>query len=496
MSSASESLIELQSTLFRRALSASGLVDGLVLHRIASEVLSESPSSPEEQDRLFAKKLVERDKLNAWQIDQLSEGRTKFTLGSYRILDSIGRGGMGHVFKGEHELLGRFEAIKVLPRKKTTPEAIAGFRHEIRAQARLDHPNLVRVSYADRDGETYFFVTEYVEGIDLRRLIRRRGPLDESLAALVVSQAAEAIDYAHRRALVHRDVKPGNLLLTLDGRVKVTDLGLAWFLDEGETAGTPHDDKKVVGTSDYLAPESIHSPSRIIPVSDVYGLGCTLYYALTGKVPFPGGSHIEKLRRHLREMPVDVRRLNPEVSTKMCDLVRHMMNKDPRQRIASAAIVSETLDTLYDESAKPALMKLVKEASEEVKRRHQRLFNAEEVDASNEESKENDSSTGEGSGRLGTKADRPVGPAELPETVGISIDSVSGLENQGVGAIAVGKEEASSKLVIPLITQRERLDAQVTDSHETLDRFLQRFTIVACTLTALLIFWAIWKYLF
>ncbi len=475
MSSAAKPHLELQSTRFRRALSASGLVDGLVLHRLASEVLSEGPLSAEEQDRLFAQKLLERKKLNAWQIDQLSEGRTKFTLGSYRILDSIGRGGMGHVFKGEHELLGRVEAIKVLPRRKTTPDAIAGFRHEIRAQARLDHPNLVRVTYADRDGDTYFFVTEYVEGIDLRRLIRRRGPLKESLAALVVSQAAEAIDYAHRRGLVHRDVKPGNLLLTLDGRVKVTDLGLAWFLDEGETSGTPHDENKVVGTSDFLAPESIHSPDRIIPVSDVYGLGCTLYYALTGKVPFPGGSHIEKLRRHLRETPTDVRRLNPAISDTMSDLVASMMQKNPHHRIASAEIVADTLDKLYDDTAKSALMQLVKEASEEAKRRHEAHLCQEDGSLLNKETYSGDSSTAEGAIDIKKDASKspPVDPP-LPETVSITFDPSADVVNQ------------------PLLE-----DARIKETPESasLDRFLQGLTIIACSLTALLILRAVWNYL-
>ena len=179
-----------QPTPLSATLAASGLLDGLELHRAASRVASQLSTSAEDYDRRLAEGLVESGVLNRWQVGQLQRGRTKFNLGAYRILDSIARGGMGHVFKGEHELLGRVEAIKVLPRAKTSPEAIASFRHEIRAQASLDHPNLVRVTYADRDGETYYLVTEYVPGIDLRRLIRREGPLDERVAAWVLSPAA------------------------------------------------------------------------------------------------------------------------------------------------------------------------------------------------------------------------------------------------------------------------------------------------------------------
>ena len=128
----------------------------------------------------LGQRLVDLGYLNRWQVEQLKEGRTKFTLGPYRIVNAIGQGGMGHVFKAEHKLLGRIEAIKVLPKSKSTPEAVAAFQREIRAQAQLDHPNLVRVSYADYEGDTYFFVTEYVPGTDLRKLVRRNGPLPYS----------------------------------------------------------------------------------------------------------------------------------------------------------------------------------------------------------------------------------------------------------------------------------------------------------------------------
>src|SRR4029077_17230475 len=134
-----------------------------------------------------------------------------------------------------------------------------------------DHPNLVRVSYAEYEGDTYFFVTEYVPGTDLRKLVRRNGPLPWSIAATIVAQAAEGLHYAHRRGLVHRDVKPGNLLVTPDGHTKITDFGPAWFLME-EIEGQPGKAGSLVGTADYLAPETIREPRKIMPVSDVYAL--------------------------------------------------------------------------------------------------------------------------------------------------------------------------------------------------------------------------------
>ena len=280
--------------------------------------------------------------LNRWQVEQLAEGRTKFTLGPYRILDSIGKGGMGHVFKGEHAMLGRVEAVKVLPKDRSTPKAIENFQHEIRAQAQLDHPNLVRVTFADRDGETFFFVTEFVPEPIFRRLVRRFGRLTMHEAATIISQAAQAIDYAHEKGLVHRDIKPGNLLVTPDGHTKVTDLGLASFLtdekDDGETRSN-----KIAGTADYLAPEVIRTPAAVGPASDIYALGCTLYYAVTGKVPFPGGGTAGKLRCHLEETPLNPRRFNPDLSDMFLDVLADMLEKDPARRIRSAAQVVEEL---------------------------------------------------------------------------------------------------------------------------------------------------------
>jgi eukaryotic-like serine/threonine-protein kinase len=302
-------------------------------------------------DEMLGQRLVDLGYLNRWQVEQLKEGRTKFNLGPYRIVNAIGQGGMGHVFKAEHKLLGRIEAIKVLPKAKSTPEAVAAFQREIRAQAQLDHPNLVRVSYADYEGDTYFFVTEYVPGTDLRKLVRRNGPLPFPIAATIISQAAEGLHYAHRRGLVHRDVKPGNLLVTPDGRTKMTDLGLAWFLMEELESATHAKSNSLVGTADYLAPETIRRPDKIVPVSDVYSLGCTLYYAVTGKVPFPGGNTADKIRRHLDEIPLNPLHFNPDLPPGFCDVIAAMMDKNPDKRTPTAAAVVELLRPWRDENA-------------------------------------------------------------------------------------------------------------------------------------------------
>jgi serine/threonine protein kinase len=247
---------------------------------------------------------------------------------------------MGEVFKAEHALMGRIVAVKVLPRHKATPEATASFMHEIRAQARLHHENLVQAFDAGHDGNVYFLVTEYVPGSDLRKYVRLHGHLDMRSAATIITQAARGLGYAHEQGLIHRDVKPGNLLVTPDGKTKVSDLGLAGWLGDGESdprAG------KIVGTADYLAPEQIVTPRQVTPSSDIYALGCTLYYAVTGKVPFPGGTTRDKARRHLEDMPLHPRRLNPELSDKFVEVIAEMMHKTAGDRIQSCGKVIERL---------------------------------------------------------------------------------------------------------------------------------------------------------
>jgi len=346
----------LSHSVLRGAALASELVSQQQLDDAMAGLTSsgsgQSLTRDEITDEILGQRLIDLGYLNRWQVEQLKEGRTKFTLGPYKIVNAIGRGGMGHVFMAEHKLLGRIEAIKVLPKSKSTPEAVAAFQREIRAQALLDHPNLVRISYADFEGDTYFFVTEYVPGTDLRKLVRKNGPLPFSIAATIISQAAEGLHYAHRRGLVHRDVKPGNLLVTPDGRTKITDLGLAWFLMEEIEATKPAGKgSTLVGTADYLAPETIRQPDKILPVSDVYSLGCTLYYAVTGKVPYPGGTTAEKLRKHLEETPLNPLHFNPDLPQGFRDAIAAMMDKNPDKRTPTAAAVVEMLRPWRDENA-------------------------------------------------------------------------------------------------------------------------------------------------
>jgi serine/threonine protein kinase len=290
-------------------------------------------------ERELADHLIKLGKLTPYQAESLLAGNTKLFLSNYKLLESIGHGGMGQVFKAEHTFMGRIVAVKVLPRLKATPEAVASFLHEIKAQAKLHHENLVQAFDAGQD-KYYFLVTEYVPGSDLRKYIRQHGPLDMQASATIITQAARGLGHAHEQGLVHRDVKPGNLLVTPEGKTKVSDLGLAGWMDDADNdprAG------KIVGTADYLSPEQILTPRQVGPASDIYSLGCTLYYAVTGKVPFPGGSTRDKARRHIEDMPLHPRRLNPELTDKFVDVIAEMMEKKPEERIQTCAEVADRL---------------------------------------------------------------------------------------------------------------------------------------------------------
>ena len=299
------------------------------------------PVLSEVEDRLLRAILIEQGALTEYQAEQLSQGRKKLTLGPYIITEFIGQGGMGHVFKAIHKVMGREVAVKTLPFGRVTPQTLDGFAREIRLQAKLDCSYLVRAYDAGQDGTTHYLVTEFVPGMDLRRLIKAKGPLPQEQAASIIMQAAYGLEYAHQQGMVHRDVKPGNILVTPDGMAKVSDVGLAAF-----TANLIDDPRagKIVGTADYLSPEQIRTPLLVGPVSDVYSLGCTLYYTVCGKVPFPGGDTQHKVRRHLEETPFHPRRFADNISEEFVDIIAEMMDKDSTKRIQTCAEVAARLE--------------------------------------------------------------------------------------------------------------------------------------------------------
>jgi serine/threonine-protein kinase len=325
-----------------------------------------------ERGRPVARALVELGLLTRFQAAQLLSGRTSgFLLGQYRVLDHIGQGGMGRVFKAEHRTLNRLVAIKVLaPRLLKTARAQELFLREVRAAGRLLHPNIVTAFDANQDGQRTYLVMEYVDGPNLHQLLRRRGPLPVAQACEYVRQAALGLHYAHVKGMVHCDVKPANLLLQTESlagaggevvvtpTVKISDFGLARLNEPGAKGGSKHgagDPQRAVlmGTPDYVAPEQAHDVSRADSRSDLYSLGCTFFHLLTGRVPFPGGNALEKLVRHATEDAPSVERLRPEVPPGVAEVVRRLIAKRPEDRPATAAEVAAALAPFCGESVAP-----------------------------------------------------------------------------------------------------------------------------------------------
>jgi serine/threonine protein kinase len=331
----------------------------------------------------LARELLRRGWLTPYQVNQIFLGRgANLVLGPYVLLERLGEGGMGQVFKARHLRLKRVVALKVIRKERVAhPNAVPRFRREVQAVAQLAHPNIVQAYGAGRVGGTYFFAMEYVEGIDLARLVRDSGPLQVGQACNYVWQAALGLQHAHERRLIHRDIKPANLLVMPAqggsstglpspspspwGQVKILDMGLARLQTSGDKA-PPRLTRvgSLIGSPDFVAPEQVRNPLTSDIRADLYSLGCTFYVLLTGQVPFVGGDLSSKLLRHQREAPLPVEQVrrqqllegDPEKSNGsgpgadmpagVAAIVRKLMAKDPGDRYQLPLDLANALATI------------------------------------------------------------------------------------------------------------------------------------------------------
>jgi serine/threonine protein kinase len=330
---------------FVALLKKSQLLEAEQYGQVAGELCTRFPEA-----KALARELIRRGWVTAYQVNQISQGKTNdLVLGSYIILERLGEGAMGQVFKARHKSMGRTVALKTLKKERLAhPDAIKRFHREIQAAGRLSHPNIVMAYDADQVGNTHFFVMEYVEGTDLSNLVKKKGPLRVPRACNYIMQAAIGLQHAHEQGMVHRDIKPHNLLLTRDGRtVKILDMGLA-RLGEGDQDSAfsqlTHDGK-VVGTPDYIAPEQARNSHTADIRSDIYSLGCTLYFLISARVPFPGGGSImEKLMKHQTEEPIPIQLVAPELSDRVAEVVHKMIRRNPDERYQTPAEVAAALE--------------------------------------------------------------------------------------------------------------------------------------------------------
>jgi len=333
---------------FVKMVVASGLLSADELRAVRSEMKDEKQRTDVQE---FVRELVRQKKITAYQATNVFQGKaTALFLGSYVVLDKLGQGGMGMVFKAEHKTMKRIVALKVLPPNATkSPENVKRFHREVQAAARLTHPNIVAAFDAGEANRVHFLVMEFVDGSDLSQIVKKQGPLPVEKAVQCIVQAARGLEAAHAAGVVHRDIKPANLLLDKSGVVKILDMGLARFDDSasgnaGAAAGMTQTGT-IMGTVDYMSPEQALNTKNADARADIYSLGCSLYFLLTGRVPYQGESLMEKLLAH-REQPIpSLKPLCKNAPDALEAVYRRMIAKKPDERYQTITAALRDLQT-------------------------------------------------------------------------------------------------------------------------------------------------------
>ncbi|MGA2035202.1 MAG: SUMF1/EgtB/PvdO family nonheme iron enzyme, partial [Thermoguttaceae bacterium] len=343
---------------FIERLSESGLMSAAEVSKVQDGL---PPHKRPKDVQQLAQVLVQQGKLTKFQATAVYQGKTKgLVFGQYVVLDKLGEGGMGVVLKAQHRRMKRTVAIKILSSAAIKQAgAVERFHREVQAAATLSHPNIVTAYDADEHQGIHYLAMEYVEGRDLASIVKDRGPLPLREAAECILQAARGLQYAHGKGIVHRDIKPGNLLLDKDGMVKILDMGLARMTGPDAALGGPErltTTGQVMGTCDYMAPEQAFDSHNVDLRADIYSLGCTLYRLLTGSPPYARESLMQILVAH-REDPIpSLRQARPEVPSALDAVFQKMLAKQPEDRQQSMAEVIAELEAILGVSTgRPAV---------------------------------------------------------------------------------------------------------------------------------------------
>jgi serine/threonine-protein kinase len=341
---------------FLRNLDDSGLFSPEELR----SALAALPNPQEADGDTLAARLIGAGKLTLFQAKAVRERRfEELTIGNYQVLDRLGQGGMGTVYKALHRRMKRVVAIKVLSKSADQSDKfVQRFQREVEAVARLSHPNIVLAHDADEASVGHFLVMEFVDGQDLASIVQQRGPLPISEAVECTVQAGRALDYAHKQGIIHRDIKPANLMRDVSGVVKVADLGLARFSDQLEAnakemsaltqAGT------IMGTADFMSPEQAMGATDIDHRTDIYSLGCTLHYLLLGRPPYEGPTLMAILLKHREGAIPSLCAARAEVPPALDQVFQRMAAKKPADRFATMAEAVQALESLPVAAEQPA----------------------------------------------------------------------------------------------------------------------------------------------
>ena len=350
--------LKLTAASFVNGVRNSGLVAAEPLENVVREI--RAAGGDFNDSRVIAEELIKRDFVTSWQADKLLQGRHKgFFLGRYRLMRLLGAGQMSAVYLGRHIYMDHLVAIKVLPADKVGDTSYLGrFYREAKAVAALSHPNIIRAFDVDKQVEAgtdiHFLVMEYVEGKLLTNLINEKEDhrLDLVTVADVIRQAAEGLSHAHAKCMVHRDIKPDNLLLTTEGQIKILDLGLARFFKTiDEESLTLKHDERVIGTADYLAPEQAIDSHSVDSRADIYGLGCTFYCALTGHPPFTEGTLVQRLMAHQSQPAPLVTNERPDVPESLTKILDRTLAKKREDRYQTGRELADDLTSWLFENA-------------------------------------------------------------------------------------------------------------------------------------------------
>ncbi|HEX3149142.1 MAG TPA: serine/threonine-protein kinase [Gemmataceae bacterium] len=326
-----------------------------------------APATADTQE--LARTLIRLRWITLYQAKKLVSGKAdELVVGQYVIQDKLGEGGMGRVYKAVQLSLNRVVALKVVRTSLLKNEtAMKRFKREVRSAAQLTHPNIVRVFDADQINDRHFLAMEFIDGVDLGKLVKDRGRLPVPMACSYTRQAALGLQHAHDQNMVHRDIKPSNLLVAVNEKgqyqvrnvVKILDMGLARIqVDDGNTEQISSELTRtgtVVGTPDFMSPEQAKNSSAVDHRSDIYSLGCTFYFLLTGEAPFPKGNPLEKLLQHQMDAPRPIQFLRPDVPNELATIIHCLLAKKPDDRFQSGAALAHALEPWCAAAANSAI---------------------------------------------------------------------------------------------------------------------------------------------
>ena len=318
---------------FVQALAKTGIVTPAEAEALVASLPADKRTGDADE---LARELVRQGKITRFQAAAIYQDKADgLLLGNYLILDKLGAGGMGQVYRARHRRMDRVVALKVLTKKLLdSPDAVARFQREVKAAARLAHPHIVTAYDADEAGGLHFLVMEYVDGSDLAGMVKQQGPLPVNQALDFLLQAARGLEHAHGEGVVHRDIKPSNLLVDKKGTLKILDMGLARMSDPlADPGASPGADLtqsgSIMGTIDYMAPEQAMDSRQADARADIYSLGCTLHYLLTGRPPYSGDTVLKRLTAHQQTAIPLLSTTRPDIPPGFDAVFGRMMAKQP-----------------------------------------------------------------------------------------------------------------------------------------------------------------------